>query len=74
MTEIEVMRLSEADRVGEAMKRGLARLGPAVQAQLASLVQLEALAAAGAFFVAWLVSHALAWASSLTQSSWASAS
>src|SRR5256885_6123965 len=59
MTDIEVTRLSEADRVGEALKRGLARLGPAVQAQLASLVQPEALAAAGGFFVAWLVSHAV---------------
>jgi hypothetical protein len=59
MTDFEIARMSDADRVGEGMKRGIGKLGPAIQAQLAALVKPEALALAGGFFVAWLVSHAV---------------
>jgi hypothetical protein len=58
VTDLEVARMSEVERIAEAIKRGFGKLGPEVQAQLAPLLTPEALATAAAFFVAWLISHA----------------
>jgi hypothetical protein len=55
----QVARLSDTDRIAEAIKRAVARLAPAVQAQFAALLTPSALATAAGFFVAWLVSHAV---------------
>jgi hypothetical protein len=59
MTDIEVSRLSDADRIGDGIKRGVSKLSPALQAQLQALVTPQALGVAAAFFIAWLVSHAV---------------
>jgi hypothetical protein len=59
MVDIEIARMSDAERIGEGMKRGVGRLPPALQEQLKELITPQALAVAGTFFVAWLVSHAV---------------
>lgn len=59
MTDADVARLSDVERVADGIKRGVARLSPALQAQLQALVTPQALAVAAGFFVAWLVSHAV---------------
>jgi hypothetical protein len=59
MTDDEIVRMSPAERVGEGIRRGVARLAPAVQQQLQALVTPQALGVAAAFFVAWIVSHAV---------------
>lgn len=59
MTDPEIAGMSDAERVGEGIKRGVSRLAPAIEAQLQALVTPQALAVAAGFFVAWLVSHAV---------------
>jgi hypothetical protein len=54
VTDIDITRMSDAERVAEGIKRGIGKLSPAIQAQLKELVTPQALAVAGGFFVAWL--------------------
>jgi hypothetical protein len=58
MSNVNLATLSDAERIGEGISRGVRKLGPEVQQQLQALVTPQALAIAGGFFVAWLVSHA----------------
>ena len=59
IADIAIARMSDVERIGEGIKRGVGKLPPALQAQLSELITPQALAVAGGFFVAWLVSHAV---------------
>jgi hypothetical protein len=59
MTDAEIASATPAERVAEGISRGVDRLSPALRSQLAALVTPEALRTAAAFFVGWLVSHAI---------------
>jgi hypothetical protein len=54
-----VASMSQTERLEEALRRGVLKLGPEVQQQFAELLTAQNLAIAAGFFLAWLVSHAI---------------
>ena len=59
VADIGIARMSDVERIGEGIRRGVGKLPPALQAQLQELITPQALAVVGTFFVAWLVAHAV---------------
>jgi hypothetical protein len=54
-----VIRMSQTDKIGEAIRRSFPHLGPEVSNQLAQLLTPQALAIVAGFLIAWVVSHAI---------------
>lgn len=58
MSAIPIDRMSDADKIGEALSRSLPLLGPEAQEQVKQLLSPTTLAIVAGVLVAWIVSHA----------------